>query len=422
MKQRIRWTGVLAVVMSVVMVCCAVALADSKTKGVLSDTEIAALVDTTTDTSQVSSPFTAAVASVRSSIVGVRNYQMVSRYNNYYGFGYGYGRNNDNTTSEQLSVLGSGVVVSNYGHILTNYHIVEDATRLTVTIEGSETEYEATVIATDADLDLAVLHVNDLPLTAVSLGDSDQLQVGEWAIVIGNPLSESFARTVTVGIVSALDREVTDTTYDKYGRRTNITNTMSQVDAAINSGNSGGGMFNTLGQLMGIPARKYSGTTLSSTSIDNIGMCIPINVAKPLIKEALEAYTGNTETTAKAETSTAASSDGPKLGVTISTLSGTSAKLPQGAFVSKVDDNSNAQAAGLQAGDIIVEVDGVVISTSSALVSKINTCKEGDVISVKVFRAEGMAQFAGQNSIDLSQVGEGEYIDLTITMKVHAAL
>ncbi len=419
------WTGIVAVAIAIAMIGGAVALAGSTTvssKGIISSDEINTIVNTTTDATKVTSPFVEVANSVRSSIVGVNNYETVSsRYYYGYGFGYGNGNNNNGDSSEQLAATGSGVVISNYGHILTNYHVVEDATRLTVTIASSEKEYDATLVSYDEDLDLAILHVNDLPLTAVTLGDSDQLQVGEWAVVIGNPLGEEFARTVTVGVVSALDREVTDTTYDRYGRKTSITNTMIQVDAAISSGNSGGGMFNTLGQLMGIPARKYTASALSSASIDNIGMCIPINVAKPLIQEVLENYTGNDSAATTKGTTGSESSSKPTLGVTISTqLSGD--KLPQGALVRKVDANSNAANGGIQPGDVIVEVNGTVVSSTAELKSIISACKEGDTITVKVFRAEGMAEQAENNSLDLSKVGDGEYIDLTITMHLNASL
>ncbi len=435
MKRSLHWSGIVALVLAVALVCSAVAFAadNGSNTGILDSSEIDSIVNTSTDASKVSSPFTEVANAVRTSVVGVNNYETVtgSRYNNYYGFGYGFGRGygygngNDSAATEQLTATGSGVVVSNYGHILTNYHVIEDATRLTVTIASSEEEYEATVVCSDESLDLAILHVNDLPLTAVTLGDSDALQVGEWAIVIGNPLGEEFARTVTVGIVSALDREVTDTTYDKYGRKTNVTNTMIQVDAAINSGNSGGGMFNTLGQLMGIPSRKLSSGTTSSTTIDNIGMCIPINVAKPLIRQALESYTGNTVTTASAGTTD--SSDKPKLGVTVTTLSSSYVRnaLPNGAFVTKVSESSNAEAAGIKAGDLIVEVDGTVISSSTELVQKINEYEAGAQITVKVYRAEGLEEQAAdiaKNGLDLSNVGEGEYIDLTVTLLVHSSL
>ncbi|MBQ8082146.1 MAG: trypsin-like peptidase domain-containing protein [Clostridia bacterium] len=412
---------VLAVIVVLTVAFSAIAMAaDSKT---ITAEEIDGILNTTTDASQVESPFTKVADAVRTSVVGINNYQIVSNsnYYNYYGFGFGYGRDRgDNSATERLYATGSGVAVTTYGHVLTNYHVVEGASRLTVTVEGSDDEYQATLVAYDEKADVAVLLVNDLPVAPVTLGDSDQLQVGEWAIVIGNPLSEAFARTVTVGIVSALDREVTDTAYDAYGRRTNITNQMIQVDAAINSGNSGGGMFNTLGQLMGIPARKYSSSGFGSASVENIGMCIPINVAKPVIREALEKYSGASVTTASANAP--ANGNRPMLGVTVFTLSGTSGILPNGAIVRSVNEDSNAQRGGIQVGDVIVEVNGTKVTSSTDLVNLVQSYNEGDVLSVKVYRAEGMAAAVTADSIDLTTVSQdGEYIDLTVTLLGNSA-
>ncbi len=416
MKRRNFVFGGLAVLLIITMIAVAVA---SAATGTLSSDEINALIDTTTDAEKVTSPFITVANNVRDSIVGVNNYTTVtSSYG--YGFGYGFGDRGRSEERESLSSTGSGVAISKYGHILTNYHVVEGATRVTVTVAGDESEHVAEVVGYDADLDIAILLVPGLEIEPVPLGDSDALQVGEWAIVIGNPLGEEFARTVTVGVVSALDREVTDTSYDRYGRASNITNTMIQVDAAINSGNSGGGMFNVLGQLQGIPARKYSANSYySSTTIDNIGMCIPINVAKPLMREVLTAYNADDAAKKASEQSAASSSVKPRLGVTVGTTnSSMSRKLPIGAIVRNVEEDSPAQEGGLQVGDVIVEVDGEIISGSSALVSKIGGYKEGDVIAVKVYRAEGAADAIGENTIDLTKIGDGEYIDLKVTLRV----
>ena len=236
------------------------ALNASASSGSLSKSEIDSIVETTTDASTVVSPFTAAVKAVRDSVVLVRNYQ-ISRstgispfgwgFDYGYGFGYGDGYNGGNSGTERLAGTGSGSVISNYGHVLTNYHVVEDASR--VTVFDGENEYAAEVVVSDEALDIAVLLCPELNLPAVTLGDSDQLQEGEWAIVIGNPLGEDFFRSTTVGVVSSLERKVEASVTDKYGRKSTTENSMIQVDAAINSGNSGGGMFNVLGQLMGIP-------------------------------------------------------------------------------------------------------------------------------------------------------------------------
>ena len=395
--------GLLAVLVAVAMIGCT--LMNAGAANVISEDEIKGIVGTSTDSSQVSSPFTEVANKVRNSVVGVNNYTTTTAYYGYgYGFGFGYG-NRQSEERENLSGTGSGVVISNYGHVLTNYHVVEGASRLTVTIANDESEHEAKVVGYDADLDIAILQVDNLNLPAVELGDSDQLQVGEWAIVIGNPLGEEFARTLTVGVVSALDREVTDTTLDRYGRRTSITNTMIQVDAAINSGNSGGGMFNVLGQLQGIPARKYSSSGYSTTTVDNIGMCIPINVAKPLIEQVLRDYDGTPVTSASSADNSSATENissplhgKPRLGVTVTTItSAAQSKLPMGAFVKAVDEGSPAAEGGIQKGDIIVEVDGTVVSTQTALTNKLKDYQEGDQIQVKVFRDEGLAAQADQS-------------------------
>ncbi len=409
----------LALVLTLTLSLGGIALA-ADGSATISDEEIDAIINTTTDAAQVESPFISVANSVRGSVVGINNYQ-VSRSNNYYyyGFGFGFGNDGRDNGGERLYGTGSGVAVSAYGHVLTNYHVVDGANRITVTVEGEDKEYDATLVSFDEDQDIAVLLVKDLPVAPVTLGDSDALQVGEWAIVIGNPLSETFARTVTVGVVSALDRKITDTSYDMYGRRTKITNNMIQVDAAINSGNSGGGMFNTLGQLMGIPARKYSGNMFSGASIDNIGMCIPVNVAKPLIKDALQKYGTDTGVNNGIRSATN-NTDRPMLGVTVTTVN-SNGILPNGALVMEVNDNSNASRAGILKGDVIVSVDDTVISSSSQLVSTIQKYAEGDTMTVKIYRAPGMEQAIQEDRIDLSEVGEGDYITVTVTLRGAAA-
>jgi serine protease Do len=310
-------------------------------------------------------------------------------------------------------------VVSPYGHILTNNHVVENAARVMVTYEDKE--IAAQIVAQDAALDIAILLAPGIELPAAPLGDSDSLQVGEYAIVIGNPLGQEFERTVTVGYVSAIDREVRDRVSDRYGRSATVKNQMIQVDAAINEGNSGGGMFNTLGQLQGVPARKYDagGNSIfglqQQASVDNIGMCIPINVAKPMLKTVLESYDENAIQTAQAQTPAAPR---PMIGVTVRTLTAGEAQkldgtLPNGAYVVKVEPNSPAQAAGIKKGDIIVEADGEVLTHSTHLIEVLAQHKEGDAVKLKIFRAEGTDDVASLNTI-----GESEYVDLEVMLQL----
>lgn len=393
-----------------------------------------AVTTANTTTTVVTSPFTAAVQQVRDSVVGVSNYQTV-RYGNYgnnfyfgYGFGYGNGRNNDQQIEEreELAATGSGVVIGK-GFVLTNYHVVEDASSLRVTVtddSGNTDEYAATLVAYDDALDIAIVYATDLDLPAVTLGDSDTLQVGDWAINIGNPLG--FTKTTTVGVVSALNRAIESESYDKYGRKSTTTNAMIQVDAAINSGNSGGGMFNVNGELMGIPTLKYTGSYYSGSTVEGIGMCIPINSAKPLINKVLSGeitFTAPEALDSSDDANTTANSTDntlvgkPRMGITMSNLANSRALqnglIPKGVYVVNVEENSPAEKAGMQVGDIIVDVNDNVITSTTELAAQVAECKAGDVLKIKVYRVPGITELTGSDDMP-----DGEYIDLEVTLEV----
>ena len=428
MKKRM-YLVIVSVLLAVTMIGATVISANAATNG-LTESQIDAIVNTTTDQSKIDSPFLSVVNHVRNSVVGVNNYATSTSYYGY-GFGYGYGQPE---TRESLRGTGSGVVITEYGHVLTNYHVVDGASRVTVTTGTDEEEHEATVVGYDADLDIAVLEVKNLNLEPVQLGDSDAMQVGEWAIVIGNPLGERFSRSVSIGVVSGLGREVTDRSMDKYGRISTVTNTMIQTDAAINSGNSGGGMFNLLGQLQGIPSMYALNSNGGSSfffstgeQADNIGLCIPINVAKPLITEVLKDY-NNTGKSADTRSQSGDSEEEhidsplygkPRLGVTITTLSNSSRYgLPAGAFVRAVEAGSPADDGGVKVGDIVVEMDGTVLDSQIALITKLNGYHEGDEVHLKVYRDPELSEKTNLNNIDVNKLGQGEYVDLTITLRV----
>ena len=375
----------------------------------------------TTDTANtvvVTSPFTEAIKEVKSSVVGVSNYQMV-RYSTggSWNWGFGYDRG-ESTTQEVEAATGSGVVIAE-DTVLTNFHVVEGASSLKITT--GDNEFDATLLAYDENLDVAILKADGLNLPAVTLGDSDSLQVGDWAICIGNPLGEQLAGTTTVGIVSALNREVSSTTTDKYGLRGTVTNTMIQVDAAINSGNSGGGMFSVNGELMGIPTLKYTGSAFSGNTVEGIGMCIPINAAKPLIEDVLNGkVTGNA--TAGASTNASGNTDllngKPRMGITITGINTSSAavrsgQLPNGVYVTEVEEGSPAAEAGMQAADIIVDADNTVITSTSQLQEIIAEKNAGDTVEIKVYRVLGLADLT-----DADEIPEGEYITMTVTLEV----
>ena len=377
----------------------------------------------------LTSPFTEAVAKARDSVVGVNNYQIVNNYGNGYdnfggyfpwsyfgGFGNGYGNNhgyNQPDSSEEVKYgSGSGVVVAKE-YVLTNYHVVDGAHSLKISIgEDEDNLYDATVAAYDADKDVAVLKVPGLPLEPVEIGNSDDLVIGDWVVNIGNPIG--FTGTATAGIVSGLNREIPGdgSSVDKYGRASQVVNSMIQTDAAINSGNSGGGMFNTAGQLVGIPTLKYTGTRYSSNAtVESIGMCIPINEAKDVIEKALNG-TGEAPEQPKegdAEEATGGLTGKPRMGVTVSTVRDTNGQLPRGAYIVSVEEGSPAEAAGLKAGDIMVEVNGQVITSVTEEIEIVSKLKEGDEVAVKVFRP---AQVTEEGRIS----SDGEYVDLKVTL------
>ena len=376
-------------------------------------------VQVTENATVVTSPFTEAVQKVHGSVVGVNNYTTYSPRNYGYGFNFGYGygygsRDDDSVTGgdssrQVLQGTGSGVVVAK-GYVLTNYHVVEDATMLEVTTDDKV--YPAQLMGTDESKDIAVLYVEGLDLEPVVLGDSDQLSVGDWAICIGNPLS--FTGTTTVGVISALNREVSGNATDAYGKRT--TNTMIQTDAAINAGNSGGGMFNVAGELIGIPSMKYTGSAYSSARVEGIGMAIPINVAKDLINDVLNGK-GNVQSQ-PAETGAVSSGSKPRLGVTVQNMNSSNYAvsngiLPTGAYVAEVESGSPAEKAGIQKGDIIVDVDGTVIKDITSLTSYLQTKQEGDQVAVKVYRVEG-----GLDNAESYDDLKGDYVDLTVTLAI----
>ena len=234
-----------------------------------------------------SSPFTKAVSQVRGSVVGITIYT-----NTDVELQHSDSSRQDNVTVSEEVVAGeaSGVVIAD-GKVLTCYHVVKDAARIAVTtgadtasdtdfsLDG-ETELDAEVADYDEVLDLAVLTVSGLDRKPVPLGDSGTLAEGDWAICIGSPASHKLAASVSVGVISGLNRTIASANVKT------ATVQMFQTDAAINGGSSGGGIFNTDGELVGIVARKYISSGASDTQLEGIGMCIPINDAKPLLANA----------------------------------------------------------------------------------------------------------------------------------------
>ncbi len=258
---------------------------------------------------------------------------------------------------------GSGFVLSEDGYILTNYHVVEDSSAIEVRMYDG-TSYNAELIGYDESNDVAVLKVGATGLSPVVLGDSDNLNVGDTVLAIGNPLGE-LTFSLTVGAVSALDREVT--------MSTGVTMNLLQTDCAINSGNSGGALFNLYGEVVGITNAKYSTSSSSEASIDNIGFAIPINVARSIAESIIEkGYISK-----------------PYIGISVTDVSAETQSygLPGGAAVKSVEEDSPAAEAGLQINDIITKVGDVEITGKTQLVSIIGDSTVGDTLTLTVYRS-----------------------------------
>ena len=271
--------------------------------------------------------------------------------------GNAYGQSYTGTSS------GSGFVLTEDGYVVTNAHVVNGATSVTVMLHDG-TEYPAELVGTDSTNDVAVLKAEAEGLQAVELGSSGNLIVGDQVVAIGNPLGE-LTSTMTVGYVSAKDRNVnTDGT----------TINMLQTDAAINSGNSGGPLFNMYGQVVGITTAKYSGESASGASIEGIGFAIPIDDVMPLIDDLINYGYINSA----------------YLGVLVSDMDAETASyygLPVGAYVQEAVEGYCAKAAGVQAKDIIVAVGGHKVTSVSDLTKVLRQFKAGDLTTITVYRS-----------------------------------
>ena len=286
---------------------------------------------------------------------------------------------------------GSGVMITTQGHVVTNYHVIEGANDVQVLSNGQYLQAE--IVGYDELTDLAVLRVTeDVNLPAVKMGDISQVRVGDWAIVIGNPLGKQFADTVTIGVVSALNRELEGTSIVK----------MMQTDAAINSGNSGGGLFNTKGELIGIPSLKYSSNGVrDAASIEGIAMAIPVDVVQPIV-ESLIQFGKVTR---------------PKLGISVVTLRGseepTDGLIPAGVLVTSVSQDSPAQKGGLCQNDIILKMNGERIMLHTDLINRIAVRSAGEQITLTVCRIPGIENLTVQDKVPI-----GEILEIPITLEL----
>ena len=318
----------------------------------------------------------------RSSVVAIETETKVvyNNYDNYYnpfgsmfgyGYGYGYGgRGGRGGTQEYTEkAAGSGVIISEDGYVLTNNHVISGADKITVYVnpgDGSEEKtYEATLIGSSESNDIAVLKIDATGLNAATFGDSDQLEVGELAVAIGNPMGQVHG-SVTAGIISAVEQELTID---------DVTINAIQTDAAINPGNSGGALFDSYGNVVGIVYAKSS-----SVSIEGIGYAIPVNNIKDLVAQMI-----NDPDSVKDQTK----GSQIMLGITIRDITEEMSKqysMPVGVYITEVSSMSAAERAGLQKGDIITEFAGETVTSADDLNAIKAKQTSGDTVSVKIDR------------------------------------
>ena len=326
---------------------------------------------------EIKSPFADVVEVVMPCVVGVSN--KTHAFSLYTG---------QTESIEQAS--GSGVVITTQGHVVTNYHVIQNAREIQVIWQGEL--IDAKLIGYDELTDLAVLQATEGSLPAVTMADPESVRVGDWAIVIGNPLGQQFADTVTVGVVSGLNREIENSIVK-----------MIQTDAAINSGNSGGAMFNTRGQLIGIPSMKFTSVGYGA-SIEGIGMAIPMDVVKPIVDSIIK-FGQVTR---------------PKLGITVSTIRGTETPvegaLPAGAYISSVQAGSAAEKAGIKDGDIVLSVDGKRVRQHTDLTIVVNTRMVGDKVELEIYRVPNLPDLTINDRIP-----KGETMKITVELAAQDA-
>ena len=289
-----------------------------------------------------------------------------------YGYLYGNGNQGSGDTLTQSS-LGSGVVLTSDGYVVTNYHVVEGGQAYKVTIEGET--YDAEVVGSDPSSDIAVIKAKGASgLTAVEIGDSDKLTIGEWVMTIGSPFG--LEQSVATGIVSATSRsQIMDSSTDAYGQssgETTIYPNMIQTDAAINPGNSGGALVDQNGKLIGINTliTSYSG------NYSGVGFAIPVNYAVNIAQQIID---GKTPTHAQ-------------LGVSLSTVNAQTAQryglaVDEGAYVAAVENGSGAAEAGIQKGDIVTAFDGQAVSSASDLMLDVRSKNPGDKVKLTLNRS-----------------------------------
>ena len=260
---------------------------------------------------------------------------------------------------------GTGIIMSQDGYVITNHHVITGALVISVLTNDNQ-EFEAALVGSDEMSDLAVLKIDARGLQAAEFGDSSKLRVGDSVVAIGDPLGVQLRGTMTNGIISAINRDLT------VGDRTM---TFIQTNAALNNGNSGGPLINCYGQVIGINTVKMSSYYTATASVEGLGFAIPISVAKPIIDELIEnGYVAGR----------------PAIGISGDSLPSyyrTYYRLPDGVYVTSVNEGSDAKAKGIREGDIVTAINGERISSIDELNTVKNQYAAGDEVTLTVYRS-----------------------------------
>ena len=270
---------------------------------------------------------------------------------------------------------GTGIIMSSDGYVITNHHVITGALVISVLTNDNQ-EFEAALVGSDEMSDLAVLKIDARGLHAAEFGDSSKLRVGDSVVAIGDPLGVQLRGTMTNGIISAINRDLT------VGDRTM---TLIQTNAALNNGNSGGPLINCYGQVIGINTVKMSSYYTATASVEGLGFAIPISVAKPIIDELIEnGYVAGR----------------PAIGISGDSLPSyyrTYYRLPEGVYVTSVNEGSDAKAKGIREGDIVTAINGEKICS----IDELNTVKN---------------QYAAGDEVTLTIYRSGAYYEMTVTL------
>ncbi len=373
----------------------------SETTSINADTDPSAYATPTTFTPVVSRPavetdFTRAAASTVNAVVSIKSTTMQQQRSS--GsmeeelFRYFFGQGRRDYTPQPRVGMGSGVIISEDGYIVTNNHVIDQANKIEVTLNDKRS-FEATLIGCDPVTDLALLKIDAEKLPIVRFGDSDKLQVGEWVLAVGNPFQLN--STVTAGIVSAKSRNLgMIAPSSRMGIESFI-----QTDAAVNPGNSGGALVNTAGELVGINTAIYSETG----NYAGYSFAIPTSIVSKVITD-LKQY----GTVQRA-----------MLGVSIMEMNDQLAKekkieLRKGVYVAEVSERSAALEAGLESGDVIVAINGVATPTVAILQEQIARYRPGDKVKIEYFRGKDKkeADATLKNSDGNTEVTKASNIDM----------